>query len=289
MRLKTAVGMTTMAGLATRVAAKSTATAGVRTLAVAGLLCLGAASPALSAGYTLTITPPPSLTVGKPGVFQASGSNPPDDFFASWLDVAAIPTSVVPSCPADYLNANQIARSSHAQGGDVIVTAQRENVDAAGSFSLSFAFTPTQPGRFLVCAYSNDGATWTHTMASATVDVQAAPTGRTTTGPSQSPGIAKPVNVKKPTIARSALRLACRRGSWSNRPSRYSYTWLVNGRPRRGASGHKLAITRKLRGRKVQCRVRAANAGGTGTAVSRPLRIPRSSAPGRQGSARTRR
>jgi hypothetical protein len=239
------------------------------TFAVASLF--GGPGQALAAGgYTLNTTPPPSLTVGQPGIFQASGSNPPDDFFTSWLDVAAIPVSVLAQCPADYLNANQIARSSYAQGGDVVVTAQRENVDEAGNFSLPFAFTPTVAGRFLVCGYTNDGATATLATSFLTVDVApAAPAA----GPSPTRGVARPANLRKPRVARSGRRLTCRRGTWSNRPSRYSYTWLVNGRRKRGASGGTLAVTRKLRGRRVQCRVRAANAGGVATAVSRPLRV----------------
>jgi hypothetical protein len=236
------------------------------------LASLGAGpSQALAAGgYTLNIAPPPSLTVGQPGIFQAGGSNPPDDFFASWLDVAAIPANVLASCPADYLNANQIARSSHAQGGDVVVTAQREDVDEAGNFSMPFAFTPTVAGRFLICGYTNDGATATLATSFTTVDVaSAAPVA----GPLPTGGLARPANVEKPRVARSGRRLVCRRGKWSNRPSRYTYSWLVNGRRKRGASGRKLGVTRSLRGRRVQCRVRAANAAGAVTAVSRRVLV----------------
>ena len=47
----------------------------------------------------------------------------------------------------------------------------------------------------------------------------------------------------------------------------------MNGKRKRGARGRTLGVTRKLRGRKVQCRVTAHNAAGATTALSRPLRI----------------
>src|SRR5215210_7464523 len=221
--------------------------------ALAALCALGvAASPALAKTYTLNLSGPGTATVGKATIIQASGSNPPDDFFSSWLDVSAIPTKVLATCPADYLNAAQVARSSYADGGDVVVTAQRENVDAAGNFSLPFGYTPTKPGRFLLCGYTNDGATYTQTTASLTVDVSQA--------------VAKPANVKRPTLTLSRGQLVCSRGRWSNRPSRYSYSWFVNGRRKKGATGQRLAVTRSLRNHTVLCKVTASNAAGSKTA-----------------------
>ena len=230
--------------------------------ALAALCVLGvAASPALAQTYTLNLSGPASATVGHATIMQASGSNPPDDFFSSWLDVSAIPTSVLATCPADYLNAAQVARSSYADGGDVVVTAQRENVDAAGNFSFPFGYTPTKAGRFLLCGYTNDGATWTHTTASMTVDVS----GGSTTG--------RPSNVKKPKLTRAGGKLVCSRGVWSNSPSDYSYSWFVDGRRKKGATGRRLAITRSLRNHAVRCKVKASNAAGSKTAASRAMRL----------------
>ena len=229
--------------------------------ALAALCVLGvAASPALAQTYTLNLSGPATATIGKATIIQASGSNPPDDFFSSWLDVSAIPTSVLATCPADYLNASQVARSAYADGGEVVVTAQRENVDAAGNWSLPFGYTPTKPGRFLLCGYTNDGATYTHTTASMTVDVSSGTTAR-------------PANVERPKLTRSRGALVCSRGRWTNSPSGYSYRWFVNGRRKRGATGRRLAITRSLRGQSVQCKVTASNAGGSKTAASRTLRL----------------
>jgi hypothetical protein len=147
----------------------------LKCMAAAGgvLVALGAAaSPALGSTYTLNLSAPPSGAVGQPMIIQASGSNPADDFFYSYLDVDAIPASVLSSCPSGYLEASQIATSTYAQGGEWVAVAQRENVDAAGNWSMPVAYTPSVPGRFLICGYTNDGATGTLATASLAVDVQ---------------------------------------------------------------------------------------------------------------------
>jgi hypothetical protein len=246
-----------------------------RTSAAGGVLvALGVgAAPALGGTYTLSLAAPPTTGVGQPMIIQASGSNPPDDFFNSWLDVSAIPTSVLSTCPSGYLNAYQVASSTYAQGGEVVANGQREDVDAAGNFAMPIAFTPSKPGQFLICGYTNDGATTTLATSSLTLSVQ----GSAGPGPappaSQPPPAAKPANLTRPRVTRSARKLVCSRGSWSNGPSRYSYGWLVNGKRKRGATGRTLAVTQGLRGRRVQCRVTASNAAGAAAAVSRPLRI----------------
>jgi hypothetical protein len=204
------------------------------------LIALGAAaSPApADPGYTLNLSAPPSVAVGQPVVIQASGSNPPTDFFSSWLDVSAIPASVLSACPAGYLNASQVASSTFAQGGEVVANGQRENVDAAGNWSMPIVYAPTMPGRFLICGYTNDGATYTLATASLLLTVQ----GSSTPGPIQSPapvlgqGITRPANISKPRVKRSGTKLVCNRG------------------------------------RRVQCRVTASNAAGSRTVVSRGYR-----------------
>jgi hypothetical protein len=243
---------------------------------LAGLItsaALALTAPAAMAGtYTLNLAAPPSANVGQPAVIQASGSNPPDDFFSSWLDVAAIPASVVAACPAGYLNASQIASSTSAQGGENIGTALREDVDGAGNFSMPLAWSPSTPGRFLICGYTNDGATATLATSSLTMTVQGGspPAGP---GPVQPPpaGAARPANVAKPRVSRSGRRLTCSRGTWSGGPTSFSYRWLAKGKC--VGSGSKLAVTRRLRGRKMQCAVTASNAAGAATAMSRALRV----------------
>ena len=247
-----------------------------RTAAAAGVLVAFAAgaTPALGATYTLNLSAPPTAVVGQPMIILATGANPADDFFSSWLDVDAIPTSVLSTCPSGYLNASQVAGSTFAQGGENLATALREDVDSAGSFSMPIGYTPRTPGRFLICGYTNDGATATLTAAALTVDVQAAatpaPAPSSTSQPAQR--VDRPANVTQPRVTRSGRKLICNRGRWSNGPSRYSYRWLVNGRTKTGASGRKLGITRKLRGRRVQCTVTASNGAGETRVASRPYR-----------------
>ena len=242
----------------------------ISTLTAAGILGLGlGATPALGQTHTLNLSAPSSTAVvGQTIVIQASGSNEREPIvdFSSYLTVVAIPTSALSACPADYSSGKQVARSTGAEGGEVLDEYHREDEDAAGNFSMPVAYTPGTPGRFLICGYSDDAATTTLATASLALSVEAS------SGPGPNPA-AEPASVKRPRVRRSGKKLVCQRGSWSNNPSRYSYGWLVNGERKRGARGRTLGVTRKLRGRKVQCRVVARNAAGATTALSRPLRI----------------
>jgi hypothetical protein len=236
------------------------------------ILCLAvAATPALGQTHTLNLSAPSSTAVvGQTIIIQASGFNPQDPVFtfSSYLSIDAIPASVLSACPADYSAAAQIARETYAQGGEVVTSYQREEVDAAGNFSIPVAYVPRFAGRFLLCGYTDDAATSTLATASLVMNVEGASAPSPTPAPT-----AKPVSVERPRVRRSGKKLVCQRGSWSNNPRRYSYRWSVNGKRKRGASGRKLSVTRNLRGRKVQCRVTAYNAAGATTALSRPLRI----------------
>jgi hypothetical protein len=244
------------------------------------LIALGVGgTPALGATYSLSLSAPPTGVVGRPMIIQATGANPADDFFSSWLDVAALPTSVLSTCPSGYLNASQVAGSTFAQGGENLATSLREDVDPAGTFSMPIGYTPSTSGRFLICGYTNDGATATLATASLILNMQ--PTGTPSPAPSTltpSPaapapqGIGKPANVRKPSVRRVRSTLVCSRGRWSKSPSRYSYRWLVNGKAKRGGRGQKLRVTHNLRGRVVQCTVTASNAAGSTSALSRRYR-----------------
>ena len=239
-------------------------------LTAAVIVALGAAAaPALGQTHTLNLSAPSSTAVvGKTIIIQASGSNEQEPIvdFSSYLTVVAIPTSVLSACPADYSSGKQVARSTSAEGGEVLDEFHREEEDAAGNFSMPVAYTPGLARRFLICGYTDDAATTTLATASLALTVEAV------AGSGPGPA-AKPVSVKRPRVRRSGRKLVCQRGSWSNSPSRYSYRWLVNGKRKPGAHRRTLRITSKLRGRKVQCRVTASNAAGATTALSRPLRI----------------
>lgn len=153
------------------------------------------------------------------------------------------------TCPAEAGAGAQLA--IHA-GGQLVVLTQREVADATGHFSLPVGFTPWAPGRYLLCAYTDDGATSTLAAASLVLDV---PDGR-------------PVNLSKPRVRRAAGKLVCRPGRWSGRPTSYAYRWRVDGHAAK--RGRTLAIKR-VHGRAVRCSVTASNAAGATTAVGRAV------------------
>jgi hypothetical protein len=234
-------------------------------VAAVGLLALGgAASPALGATHTLNLTGPSTAVVGQPVVFQVTGTAaPPAEFWdLSWIDVYAIPASVVSTCPPDDHSAGQLAERT---GGAILTIAMRPNKDDGGNFSNQVGATPTAPGTILICAYTANEEGGTRSSASLTLSIQAGGDA-----PSSAQG-AKPRNVKRPRVAHSGKRLTCKRGGWTNGPSRYSYRWLVNGKPKKHATGRNLRLTRAVRGRTVQCSVTASNTVGADTAISRPL------------------
>jgi hypothetical protein len=190
----------------------------------------------------------------------------------SWIEAGAVPTSVMPTCPADQGSGLGVATGA---GGDLLEIALPPNLDTTGHFSNVIGWTPRYAGDWNICGYQGDGAGGTLAAASLTIHVSApgpaSPAGPT---PTPTPGgtIAKPANVKSPRVVRSGGKLACKPGKWSG-ASGYSYSWLVNHRTKKGASGSSLRVTSKLHGRKVQCSVTASGAGGKTTAVSPPLRI----------------
>jgi hypothetical protein len=245
-----------------------------RTVICAAVLALGAsAAPALadSPGYSMHLSAPATVTVGQPTVIELKGIHPPPEDWAStsWIEAGAIPASVLPSCPADDQSGIGVATGA---GGDLIAIADAVNLDPVGNYDNYLGWTPRYAGKWLICGYQDDGTGFTLTRDQIIVDVaNAAPAGGGSQG--SGPGAAKPANVKRPSVKRSGKKLVCSPGKWSGNSGSYSYSWLVNGKARAGATGRKLAVTRKLHGRRVQCSVTASGAGGKSTATSRALRV----------------
>ena len=225
-----------------------------------------AASPAAAqTGHALSLTGPATAVTGQPSVLRATGSVPADVFLQRYVNVYAIPTSVVSACPSAFVNAMQLSYASSAQGGDTVAVV----VPApTGEFSLPIAYTPSVPGQFLLCAYLHEGV---ETMAASTLVVAVGAPGGTTPPPT-APGetAVRPRNVGKPKVVRAKGKLTCRRGAWTGAPTRYAYRWRVAGKKR--GSRQTLRVTRAVRGRKVACAVTASNAAGSTTAVSRAVR-----------------
>jgi hypothetical protein len=244
---------------------------------VTGLLALGgAANTALGAApRTLNLSGPTTAVVGQSVIFQVSGkSAPPAEYWdLSWIEVVAISERVLSTCPAGAQEATGIAETT--TGGAVLAISMRENKDEAGNFTNQVGATPSAAGGVLICAYTANDVGATLSRAELKLSILGGPGGGGAS-PTQGAGPgAKPKNVKPPRVTRSGRKLVCNPGSWSNGASGYSYRWLVNGKARKSASGPGLRVTRKLRGRKVQCSVTASNAAGTTTEVSRGLRLGR--------------
>lgn len=142
--------------------------------ALAATALAAAASPALAApGYSISVSGPSTGSVGKTILLNVSGTNPTpeESWFNSYMEVNAIPAGVMPSCPTEYLQATQIAEASFGSGGDHLAGPQIEVRDPAGSWSAAVAFTPTAPGRMLICAYS-ENLTSTLAMTQHAINVQ---------------------------------------------------------------------------------------------------------------------
>jgi len=140
-------------------------------MAAVMLAAIAPSAAAQEPGYTLTLTGPSSASVGQPAVYTASGIKPASDFFSSWLDVFAIPVSVLATCPTDYMNAVQIADATYAQGGDTVVRAV-EIDRAETSFSKPVVHTPRIAGQYLLCGYVDDGLHGTLAIATLALSVQ---------------------------------------------------------------------------------------------------------------------
>ncbi len=103
----------------------------------------------------------------------ARGTDPVSPRERLYLDVDAIPADVVSACPAGHEDGAQVA---NATGGLVITLANPEGYDAAGNFSMPIGVTPGRTGTFLLCGYTDDGATDTLAVSQLTVAVRAAGT-----------------------------------------------------------------------------------------------------------------
>jgi hypothetical protein len=240
--------------------------------AVAGATVLGTSSPALATDFELTLSGPPTTTVGQATVFHVDGMNPPPSAypFPSWLDISVISTTATPTCPASESEAAALAP---ATGGGNIALAVPEHADVTGHFTAVAGFTPIGPGTGLICAYTYDDADNTLAVASSTVEIRpqavpSPPAPAPTPSPSPSPR-----NLAPPRLTRSRTVISCSHGRWSGAVSGYVYRWLVGGHVKTGASANRLRLTRVLRGRVVKCAVTAtAPSGQSATATSGGVR-----------------
>lgn len=236
-----------------------------------GTLAFGlsaAPAPADSNGYTLQMSAPSNAPAGQPFEITASGVSPLSGGVV-YLDVYEIPASFATTCPTSYLDAGQEAGGS---GGTDVAFYDRESTDANGNFSMPLAFTPSAPGGYLFCGYTDDEATDTLAAATLLENVVSPGSGGGGQG-GQGQSAVKPANTAKPRISRSGSQLRCTRGNWANAPTHFAYHWVVGGKTKAGATSSKLTITHGLHGHKIQCGVRASNAAGSSSALSAPFTV----------------
>jgi hypothetical protein len=135
----------------------------VAAIGVAALVALSAASwgqaaPSTpAAGFTLRISTPPTVSVGRPAIIRVTGTIPLRYLkFLYWVKVVSMRTAVMSSCPAESWDAAQIAQ---ATGGSILVLSSRAVPDGSGRFTIPVGIRPYAPGRARICAYTYAEAT----------------------------------------------------------------------------------------------------------------------------------
>lgn len=243
-------------------------------VAAAAVVATTVAPSAAIEGDTLTVTAPATGTVNLPVVFTASGVLS-DYFLDRWLEVYALPTAVVSSCPASVMNAPTVASGSSTIGGELVATAV--HAGNAQPYSIPIVWSPRMAGTYLICTYLNHQI-YTDVLHQHTITVSGG--GSTVVPPPPPPTVipppttlSAPGKVTAPRLARRGTRLACSRGTWSGSPTSYTYRWKVGSRVKAGATSPRLRITRALRGKRVSCGVSAGNAAGITTAWSRKVTV----------------
>jgi hypothetical protein len=241
-------------------------------------------------GETISITQDDAAAVvGHATNFTASGAlNPDDTMFGFDIYVFLKDPDADPTCAADF--DTESANAMHSGGNESWVSpAGGYQVGTGPSYSAPFKITFTGAGNYLLCGYvQGDFSTFASgvlhgvvapaqtTPPPATTPPGSTPPGSTTPGSTDSsgtvPALAMPAVVRRPWITGRRHVLTCHAGTWSNAPTSRRYEWFVKGHSRRVASGSRLTVRRSLRGRKVDCRVTAANAAGRASASSQAVR-----------------
>jgi hypothetical protein len=247
----------------------------VRRLCAVGLLVPAAiafsATQARASGETLTLTQnDPSAVAGRATNFTASGTlNPNDTMFGFDIYVFLKDANADPTCAGDF--ETESAAAMHSGGNESWVSPSGGfQVGAGPTFDQPFKITFTGHGNYLLCGYVQGDFS---TFATAELRGVVAPDPSLTPTPTPAPATAqRPAVVRRPWITRKGHRLTCHAGTWSPSPTSRSYRWYVKGHHRKVGTRRKLVVRRSLRGRRIACRVTAANTAGSRTATSRWVR-----------------
>jgi hypothetical protein len=167
------------------------------------------------------------------------------------------------------------------QDGDAnpIAGASDLSLDGTGSASLVGLNLNSATGlpQFLIHLDGESGTpgqvvvklTWT-----ATYDPSCVGPGISATAPVSPPLGAAPTppgDISPPAISGQPLpgdKLTCSTGKWSGNPSSYSYTWSVDGKVIKGATGRTYTVQIANEGHTITCSVSARNGAGASRAVS---------------------
>jgi hypothetical protein len=254
-------------------------------VAAVAFLCVGiggfaAAAPLATAG-TDAVPPGSTLSVSVPGqpvqgqvmTIVATGSNgatdPPINYglYLFLVDPTKYTSTCAVSEPTEEADA--------ANNPDAIrqLNFASYNEGTGGSFSLKVPFTPAGYGKLTICAYSTygtDDAAWATTSATVSPASSSSTTG-TTTSPEPSSKPNRPHIAVLPTVTRHGNRLTCTRGTWSGKPTSYTYRWRVDGQIRSDKKSS-LTVAAGAKGSAV-CTVTARNKLGSGSASSRSAKL----------------
>lgn len=235
-------------------------------VAAATVVAATVAPSAAVEGDTLAVAAPATGTVGLPVVLTADGVLA-DYYLDRWLEVFALPTAVVSSCPSSVMNAPTVASGSSTIGGELVATAV--HAGNAQPYSIPIVWSPRVAGTYLICTYLNHQI-YTDVLHQHTITVSNG-AGPVSTPP---PGtVSAPSKVTAPRLVRRGPRLVCSRGTWSGSPTSYTYKWKAGRKVVAGATSRKLRVTRALRGTRVLCAVVATNAAGSTAASSRRITV----------------
>jgi hypothetical protein len=239
------------------------------TVIAAALALLGLAAVAQTAAaatHYIHMSAPARIPVGESALINLDGVvAPPEEFWdSSWIEVVALPGTLMPECPGDADSAGSIAE----EAGNILAIAMRPNSDAAGNFANSVGFTARGVGSVMVCGYLYNEVGTTSAIALLRLEI----VGSNGAGEGGNSGGVGPANIRRPWVTHTGRRLVCHPGTWSGATS-YAYNWYVDGSLRRATSPRPIAPLRGYRGHRFSCKVTAYGPGGSNSMVSRTIRL----------------
>ena len=227
-------------------------------------------SSACGAGMTETVVTTakasPSLSVSAPSSGTV-GSLIAASALSGVLSGGASPTG---SISFTVFGPQPTAPSSCASGGSPVGTGVI--VTGNGTYDPSAGFTPESTGDYWW--YAGYGGDSGNNSAGSACGPSMAKTVVTSPPPTET----VPVNTAAPRIsgtAKAGSTLFCSKGTWTNSPTRYAYSWSRDGTPIAGADGATYQVQTADEELTITCTVSASNVAGAGApALSNGADVP---------------